>query len=70
LGKKNNVFAALGLAASIGLNLAACIIIGMLAGKYADGFLGTYPWLMLIGTILGVLSGMWSIYKKIIDLER
>jgi ATP synthase protein I len=64
---KNNVFAAFALAATMGLNLAICIIVGLAAGIYLDGLLETQPWLTVAGIILGVISGLWSVYKKIIN---
>jgi F0F1-type ATP synthase assembly protein I len=44
------------------------IISGMLLGLLADHWLGTEPWLVVIGSIVGIYSGflnMWRYSKKI-----
>lgn len=67
---KHYVFAAFGLAASIGLNMVACIIAGMAAGRFMDGFFDTYPWITITGIVFGMLAGLWATYKKITSLEK
>ncbi|HEY6629463.1 MAG TPA: AtpZ/AtpI family protein [Acidimicrobiia bacterium] len=44
------------------------IISGMLLGLLADNWLGTEPWLVVIGSVVGIYSGflnMWRYSKKI-----
>jgi F0F1-type ATP synthase assembly protein I len=44
------------------------IVSGMLLGLLADQWLGTEPWLVVIGSIVGIYSGslnMWRYSKKI-----
>lgn len=44
------------------------IISGALLGLLADRWLGTDPWLVVIGSLLGIYSGfmrMWEYSKKI-----
>jgi F0F1-type ATP synthase assembly protein I len=44
------------------------IVSGMLLGLLADHWLGTSPWLVVIGSLVGIYSGflnMWRYSKKI-----
>ncbi len=49
------------------------IVSGMLLGLLADRWLGTEPWLVTIGSLLGIYSGfvnMWKYSKKIEETDR
>jgi ATP synthase protein I len=46
---------------SIGLSVALSIFIGLGAGVYLDGRLGTHPWLTLICLGLGIAAGYRNI---------
>lgn len=49
------------------------ILAGMLLGYFADMWLGTDPWLVVTGIILGSYSGfmnMWQYSKRMEDLPR
>lgn len=51
-------------AASMGLTLCGSLCIGIACGYWVDTQLGTIPWGLLLGGILGAVSGFWSILKK------
>jgi F0F1-type ATP synthase assembly protein I len=55
---------------SLGLVLPSSIIIGLLIGYYMDKWLGTNPWLLLVFTLLGVASGLISLIRGIIKLNK
>lgn len=40
--------------AELGLRLAGPIVVGVVVGAWLDGLLGTTPWLVLGGALLGV----------------
>jgi F0F1-type ATP synthase assembly protein I len=46
----------------IGTSLAATVGLGAAAGYWADGHLGTRPWLFLAGAVAGVALGIWQFY--------
>lgn len=49
------------------------IISGALLGLLADHWLGTDPWLVVIGSLLGIYSGfvrMWNFSKRIEERDR
>ena len=54
---------------------AGSIISGTLLGLLADGWLGTEPWLVVIGVLVGSYSGFmnmwrWSKETEMADRER
>ena len=52
-------------ASRVGVELAASIVIGTLMGYGLDRWLGTAPWFMLGGLILGAVAGFRNLYREI-----
>ncbi|MDH4195858.1 MAG: AtpZ/AtpI family protein [Candidatus Aminicenantes bacterium] len=50
---------------SLGLVLPSGIAVGFLFGYLLDKWLGTRPWLLLVFTILGIISGLLSLVRGI-----
>lgn len=50
---------------SIGLMLPSSIAVGLFMGYFLDRWLGTEPWLLLIFTVLGVVSGLLSLLRAL-----
>lgn len=50
---------------SIALILPASIAVGLFFGYFLDRRLGTEPWLLLIFTVLGIASGLLSLFRAI-----
>jgi ATP synthase protein I len=61
---------ALGELSSIGLTLVAATVIGLVAGYWADRWLGTSPWLMLIGLGFGIAAGFVNLFRSVKRAER
>jgi F0F1-type ATP synthase assembly protein I len=61
---------ALGELSSIGLTLVVATVIGLAAGYWADRWLGTSPWLMLIGLGLGIAAGFVNLFRSVKRAER
>ena len=61
-GRQLNALARL---ASVGIEFSISTVIGLLGGKWVDGKLGTQPWLMLLGLVLGVTAGMRSLLRTV-----
>ena len=53
----------LGFAMRIGVELVAALIVGVAIGYFLDQWLGTKPWLMLLGFILGAAAGFLGVYR-------
>jgi len=50
---------------SVALMLPSSIIIGLFLGYTLDRWLGTRPWLLLIFTVLGIVSGLLSLIRAL-----
>jgi F0F1-type ATP synthase assembly protein I len=61
---------ALGELSSIGLTLVVATVIGLAAGYWADRWLGTSPWLMLIGLGFGIAAGFVNLFRSVKRAER
>ena len=63
-------WSSLGELTSIGMTLVLATVIGLVAGHYADRWLGTSPWLMLLGLALGIVAGFVSLFRVVKAAER
>jgi ATP synthase protein I len=61
---------ALGELSSIGLTLVVATVIGLVGGYYADTWLGTSPWLLLLGLGLGIAAGFVNLFRSVKRAER
>lgn len=43
--------------------LAAALVLGMLAGRWLDGRLGTAPWMTVGGITLGLITGFYGLAR-------
>ncbi len=59
------VMRAFGLASTLGFNFAASVLIGFYLGRYLDNKLGTDPWLLILGLLIGIAAGMWGTYQMV-----
>jgi ATP synthase protein I len=51
------------LAARVGVELVAALLVGGGLGYLLDGWLGTRPWLMVVFFVLGAAAGMLNVYR-------
>jgi ATP synthase protein I len=63
MGKQESPWKAALIVASVGIEMAAAILIGYLIGSYLDRLLGTEPWLFYIFLIIGVLAGFKGLWR-------
>lgn len=61
---------ALGELSAIGMTLVVATVIGLAAGYYADRWLGTTPWLTLLGLGLGIAAGFVNLFRSVKRAER
>ncbi len=52
---------------TLGIQLAATVVILLFAGRWLDGMLHSSPWCTVVGTVVGVGGGL---YKFILDAVR
>lgn len=50
---------------SLGTMLFACVAVGLGVGFFVDRWLGTQPWLLLIGLALGIAAAAVNFYRTI-----
>jgi ATP synthase protein I len=50
-------------ASSVGLILPSSIAVGLFFGYMLDKWLHTEPWMLLIFVVLGIVSGLLSLYR-------
>ena len=51
-------------------NLTGGVALGVLAGYLADRKLGTTPWLLVAGSVLGMAAGMYGFFKAVAGADR
>src|SRR5262249_61177666 len=55
---------------SIGFALVIATVIGLVGGYWLDRWLGTAPWLMLIGLGFGIAAGFVNLFRSVKRAER
>lgn len=50
---------------TVGTGLVACLVTGYFLGKYLDEKLGTSPWLVVAGVILGTAAGFVGLFRTV-----
>ncbi|MBA2677977.1 MAG: AtpZ/AtpI family protein [Ktedonobacteraceae bacterium] len=58
-----SIMGTLGALSGMGFTIAIPIAIGAIAGSYLDGLLHTGPLLVLLGLLLGLISGFYGAYR-------
>jgi ATP synthase protein I len=62
-GKKSRLYREVGKYASLGLEMALSVVIGLAFGAFLDKRLKTGPWLTLLFLILGFAAGFRSLLR-------
>ena len=52
-----------GVLSGVGLTLVISTVLGLWGGYALDQWLGTGPWLMLVGLLLGIASGFVNLFR-------
>jgi len=50
---------------TVGTVLVVCIVLGYLLGSYLDRKLGTSPWLVVGGVVLGTAAGFVELFRTV-----
>ncbi len=54
-----------GLYSTVGIQLVISVVLGLYAGTWGDKKLGTDPWLMILGIVLGAAAGFYNLVRLI-----
>jgi ATP synthase protein I len=49
----------------VGLTLVICTVLGLAGGYYLDRWLGTGPWLLLVGLLFGIAAGFVNLFRAV-----
>ena len=55
---------------SIGMTMVLATVIGLAGGYVVDGWLGTSPWLTMIGLGFGIAAGFVNLFRSVRAAER
>ena len=50
----------------LGIELVAPILLGVFVGRWLDGRWGTKPWLLVVGSVLGLVLGFYSFLRSVL----
>jgi formate hydrogenlyase subunit 3/multisubunit Na+/H+ antiporter MnhD subunit len=56
--------------AGLGFEIVMPVIVGVFGGRWLDGKLGTGPWLLLTGTVLGIAAGFLNFFAAVLPRGR
>jgi ATP synthase protein I len=62
-------YKALGSFGTLGLEIALCVIVGTLGGRWIDGKLGTAPWLLIFGFICGLGAAGKAVMRSMREMK-
>ncbi len=66
-----SIYAKIGRLSSIVMILPSSMAVGWVFGYYViDHFAGTYPWGLIIGTLVGAGAGFYQIFKLLVQDEK
>ena len=65
-----NAWKALGELSAVGITLVVATVIGLAGGYYLDRWLGTSPWLTLVGLLFGIAAGFVNLFRAVKRAER
>lgn len=54
----------------LGVEFVVSLLVGLFAGRWLDGKLGTHPWLMLVGILLGTVAGFVNFFQRVMQLQK
>jgi ATP synthase protein I len=51
--------------ASVGIALVLATVMGLAGGYFLDHWLGTSPWLAMIGLLIGIIAGFVNLFRSV-----
>ena len=67
---EHDTWKALAELSTIGMTMVLATVIGLAGGYFLDRWLGTMPWLTLIGLGLGIAAGFVNFFRSVRTAER
>ena len=69
-GDEQSAWKALAELSTIGMTMVLSTVIGLAGGYFLDQWLGTKPWLTLIGLGFGIAAGFVNLFRSVRTAER
>ncbi|RFU70874.1 AtpZ/AtpI family protein [Peribacillus saganii] len=63
--KDRHLFRAMALTSAILSQLVGCTLVGLFAGRWVDSKLGSAPFLLVIGLLLGLAAGTFAMLRTV-----
>jgi F0F1-type ATP synthase assembly protein I len=70
MGQEPSPWRALGALFQMGITFVVATALGLLAGYWVDQWLGSSPWLTLLGLGFGIASGFVNLFRSVKATER
>ncbi len=52
------------------MTFVVATVLGLAGGYWADRWLGTNPWLLLLGLGIGIAAGFTNMFRSLREMER
>jgi ATP synthase protein I len=52
------------------MEFAVTVVLGLVVGYYLDRWLGSEPWLLMVGVVLGGLLGLYGFLRRLTPISR
>jgi ATP synthase protein I len=69
-GRDGRAWRTLAELSSIGMTMVVATLIGVAGGYYLDAWLGTKPWLLIVGFLFGAAAGFRGLFRALRAVER
>lgn len=74
MDEKERQLSALQMATQLGFTIAVPLVVLALAGRFADQYFGTHPWLLLAGIVLSMVTSSilvtWKAFKLMAGVTK
>jgi len=54
----------------LGFEIAVPLVAGVFLGRWLDAWLGTAPWLLLVGALLGMIAGFLAFFRVVLPPRK
>ena len=55
---------------TLGWAIPVWLLVGIFAGRWADGRWGLYPWMTLLGALFGIAGATYTVIRAVKQLDR
>jgi len=63
VGIEKKMLVQMGFYTALVTEMCLSVVVGVVGGYYADQYLGTSPWLIVLGLIVGIIAGVHNLIR-------